>query len=266
MKTKKHYVAVCVTALCLVIAPSLVMPPQCFATGNAVDVEAEHLLFGMAKKIAETKQYSVSMHMGYDVVQESGQKIEFSEIRKVTVDRPNHIRVYAEQSDGDKSQFIYDGKAITVFNATENVYATTDQPGDLDSAIRHAVSKMGMRVPLARFLTSTFPAYLERLTVEIDYVEYNALGKKPTDHIAGQLEDVDFQVWIAEDLLPRRIVMTYKNVPGQPQFWAEFSDWNLQPEISVKTFVFTPPKGAEKILSLIPVIKAEAESKTQGGS
>ncbi len=239
----------------------------CFISGSAIAADSTQLLFEMAKKIAETKQYSVTIHMGYDVVQESGQKIEFSEIRKITVDRPNRMRAYGEQSDGDKSQFIYDGKTITLFSATENVYAITDQPGDLDSAIRYAVGTMGIRFPLARFLTSTFPAYLERMvTGDVDYVEYNTLGKKPTDHIVGQLEDVDFQVWIAEDLLPRRIVMTYKNVPGQPQFWAEFSDWNLQPEISVKTFVFTPPKGAEKILSLIPVIKAEAESKTQGGS
>jgi hypothetical protein len=220
----------------------------------------------MAKKLAETKQYSVSMHMGYDVVQESGQKIEFSEIRKVTIDRPNHMRVDSEQSDGDISQFIFDGKAITLFSATENVYAQTDLPGDLDSAIRYAVSKMGVRVPLARLLTTTFPAELEKLTVDVDYVEHNTLGATPTDHIAGQSKDVDFQIWIAADLLPRRIVMTYKNAPGQPQFWAEFSDWNLKPKISAETFVFTSPKGAEKILSLLPAIKAEAASKTQGGS
>lgn len=49
----------------------------------------------MAKKLAETKQFSVTMHMGYDVVQKSGQKIEFSEIRKTTINRPNHLRVDA---------------------------------------------------------------------------------------------------------------------------------------------------------------------------
>jgi len=259
MNTKKRYLSICVTALCLVI-------PLSFVIGNVIAADTDQLLLSMAKKLAETKQYSVTMHMGYDVVQESGQKIEFSEIRKVTIDRPNHMRVDSEQSDGDISQFIFDGRMITLFSATENVYAQTDLPGDLDSAIRHAVSKMGIRVPLARLLTTTFPAELEKLTVDVDYVEHNTLGATPTDHIAGQSEDVDFQVWIAADLLPRRIVMTYKNAPGQPQFWAEFSDWNLKPKTSAETFVFTPPKGAEKILSLLPAIKAEAASKTQGGS
>jgi hypothetical protein len=265
MNTKKRYLSICVMALCLVMAPCLVMPLS-FVTGNAIAADTDQLLFSMAKKIAETQQFSVTMHMGYDVVQESGQKIEFSEIREVLIDRPNHLRTNAEQSDGDIGQFIFDGKAITLFSATENVYAQTDRPGDLDSAIRYAVSKMGVRVPLARILLSTFPAELERLTVEVDYVEHNTLGTTPTDHIAGQLEDIDYQIWIAEDLFPRRIVMTYKNAPGQPQFWAEFSDWNLKPEISAETFVFSPPKGAEKILTLLPAIKAEAASKTQGGS
>lgn len=259
MNTEKHYFSICVMALYLVVAP-------CFVTATAHAVDADQLLLSMAKKVAETKQYSVSMHMGYDVVQESGQKIEFSEIRKIIIDRPNYMRVDSEQSDGDISQFIFDGKAITLFSATENVYAQTDLPGDLDSAIRYAVSKMGVRVPLARLLTTTFPADLEKLTVDVDYVEHNTLGATPTDHIAGQSQDVDFQVWIAANLLPRRIVMTYKNAPGQPQFWAEFSDWNLKPKISANAFAFTPPKGAEKILSLLPAIKAEAASKKQGGS
>jgi hypothetical protein len=237
-----------------------------FFTGSAIAVDPEQLLSAMAKKIAEVKQFSVTMHMGYDVVQESGQKIEFSEIRKITIDRPNHIRSDVEQSDGGVSLFIFDGREITLFSAAENVYTQKDRPSDLDSAIRYAVGEMGIRVPLARILLTTFPADLKKLTVSLDYVEYNTLGTAPTNHIAGQLSNVDYQIWIAEDQLPRRIVMTYKDAPGQPQFWAEFSDWNLAPEISSKTFVFTPPKGAEKISLFLPTIKPEAADKAAGGS
>jgi hypothetical protein len=237
-----------------------------FFTGSAIAADPEQSLSAMAKKIAELKQFSVTMHMGYDVVQESGQKIEFSEIRKVTIDRPNHLRSDVEQSDGDVSLFIFDGRKITLFNASENVYTQIDHLSDLDSAIRYAVGEMGIRVPLARVLLTTFPADLKKLTLSLDYVEHNTLGETPTDHIAGQLANVDYQIWIAEDQLPRRIVMTYKNVPGQPQFWAEFSDWNLAPAISSETFIFTPPKGAEKISSFLPAIKMEATGKTVGGA
>ena len=47
--------------------------------------------------------------------------------------------------------------------------------------------------------------------------------------------------------LPKRIVITYFEEEGQPQFWAELSNWNLSPVISDDFFLFTPPNGAERI-------------------
>ncbi|MEA3547638.1 MAG: DUF2092 domain-containing protein [Thermodesulfobacteriota bacterium] len=253
MNTRNRYLSICVIAICLV-------------AGSAFASDTQSQVFGMLKKVAEAKQYSVTIHMGYDIVQESGQKIEFSEIRKTTISRPNHLRVEARQSDGDESLLIFDGKVITLFNESENIYSQTDRPGDVDGAIRYAVGKMGMRVPLARMLTTTFPSEFQKMTTSVDYVEHNTLGATPTDHIAGQTEDIDFQVWITKDNLPERIVITYKNSPGQPQFQAQFSDWNLAPKISDDTFIFTPPKGAEKIPTLLPATESGVMNKTQGGS
>ena len=55
----------------------------------------------------------------------------------------------------------------------------------------------------------------------------------PCDHIAARTATVDFQVWVAEGErpLPRRVVITYLEEEGQPQFRAQFSDWNLTPEV-----------------------------------
>lgn len=48
-------------------------------------IDAKSQLDGMAKKLAGARQFSVSIHMNYDVVQASGQKIQFSEVRKVWI-------------------------------------------------------------------------------------------------------------------------------------------------------------------------------------
>jgi hypothetical protein len=58
---------------------------------------------------------------------------------------------------------------------------------------------------------------------------------------SGDKEDV--QVWIArgDEPVPRRIVITYRQIEGQPQFWAQFTDWNFSPELSDTTFTFSPP-------------------------
>lgn len=236
-----------------------------FIADSAWAEDGKKQLMAMATKIAEAKPFSVSMLMGYDAVQESGQKIEFSEMRKVLVSRPNHMRVDAQLSNGKTKGLIFDGKIITLFDNDENVYSQTERPGDLDAAIRYAVGIMGVRFPLARMLVTTFPTELQKLSREIEYVEEDTLGAVPTAHIAGRAEDVDYEVWIAEDNLPRRVKLTYKNDPGQPQFWAEFTDWNMKPKISVAAFSFTPPKGAEKIQSIVPAAGTKSMGKVKGG-
>jgi hypothetical protein len=57
-------------------------------------------------------------------------------------------------------------------------------------------------------------------------------------------------MWITDGdrPLPERIVLTYPNAPGQPQFRAQFSAWNLAPELADTLFTFTPPSEASRIL------------------
>jgi len=54
----------------------------------------------MAEFLAGTQSFSVSVRGDYDAVQTSGQKIEFGEIRTVTLSRPDRLRVEGQRSDG----------------------------------------------------------------------------------------------------------------------------------------------------------------------
>jgi hypothetical protein len=96
------------------------------------------------------------------------------------------------------------------------------------------------------------------------YVETTTITDVPCDHLAARTAaGVDFQVWVAQgsEPLPRRIVITYKNENGQPQFWADLSKWNLAPDVSDALFSFTPPNGAERIQFLAEVRDASAAPK-----
>jgi len=112
-----------------------------------------------------------------------------------------------------------------------------------------------MTMPLARMFLTNFPQGLEKQVTSVSYVEEDHLFDVPTDHLAARSAAIDLQVWVTqgEQPLPRRVVITYKNAEGEPQFWAEFSDWNLSPNIAGDTFSFTPPSGAEQIPLLAPV-------------
>lgn len=239
-------------------------------TASPAEPEAMPILKKMSEYLAQAGRFSVNIRNGYDVVQESGQKIEFGEVRKVAVSRPDHLRIETERSNGEKGLVIFDGKQITVYLPNENVYASASKPGTIDETIQYAVSDLKIRVPLAMMFLSTLPSEIDSRVVSADYVEKTTILDVPCDHLAVRTgQGVDFQVWVAqgEQPLPRRIVITYISETGQPQFWADFSDWNLAPEISDALFAFTPPNGAERIQFLADVrnIATKASKNKKGG-
>ncbi|MGH8550841.1 MAG: DUF2092 domain-containing protein [Methylococcales bacterium] len=215
----------------------------------AEPAEADEILMRMARFLAESPRFSVNIQGSYDVVQESGQKIEFGERRRIIVNRPNGLRVEVEHSDGEKHLILYDGKEITTFSPPRNVYAQSSKPGGIDEAVMYFLKDLHMRLPLAVLLTSRFSTEIESRTQSLDYVEFTEIHGAPAHHLAGRTDTVDYQVWIAEGAqpLPLRVVLTYQNAEGEPQFRAQFSDWNLAPETRDSQFTFSPPEGARKI-------------------
>jgi hypothetical protein len=265
MKKRRWYLALILATLTAPLWSAQGQEP----TESPSGPQATSILKSMSEFLAQAGRFSVVVRDGYDVVQESGQKIEFGEVRKVSVSRPDHLRIEVERSNGEKGLVIFDGKDIAVYLANQNVYAITSRPGSLDQAIKYAVGDLKIRVPLAMMLLSTLPSELDNRVASADYVEKTTITDVPCDHLAVRLADrVDFQVWIAQgdQPLPRRIVITYKDETGQPQFWADLSDWNLAPEVSDVLFAFTPPNGAERIQFLAEVrdIANKATSKKGG--
>ena len=107
-----------------------------------------------------------------------------------------------------------------------------------------------MRLPLAAMLSTRLPDERSKRVNSVDYVEYTNILGPGTHHISARTSTVDFQVWIAdgERPLPLRIVLTYKTEPGQPQFRAQFLDWDEKSAAPADAFVFKPPADAKKIV------------------
>lgn len=211
--------------------------------------QAMAVLKQMAEFVAKAKSFSVTIEAGFDAVQESGQKIEFGETRKVVLRRPDRLRVDSTKRDGSSSGLVFDGKEITVFHTKENVYASAAKPGSVDQAVAFLVNDLDVRLPLAELLNSNLDKTLPQRVRSAAYVEQSFIGGVPCDHVAFRGDDVDAQLWVARDkqAVPRRIVITYKHTDGRPQFWAQFSEWNLSPQISDSLFAYKPSKDAVKI-------------------
>jgi hypothetical protein len=251
MKKRRWYLASLVVTLTFMTVPVLSDQKQGSAQSPS-ELQAIPVLKNMSEYLAHAESYRVTIRDGYDVIQESGQKVEFGEFRIVTVSRSDRLRIEVERSDGQKDLVIFDGKDMTIYTAKHNIYAISSRQGTLNQAIKYALDDLKIRMPLALMFLSTLPSELDNFGVSADYVEKTSITDVPCDHLAVRTAGgVDFQVWIAQgsEPLPRRIVITYKDEPGQPQFWADFSKWNLAPDVSDALFAFTPPKGAERIAS-----------------
>ncbi len=229
-----------------------VMPVQAKDAESAAErnaAKAQQAIALMSDFLGKTKQFSVTLDIGYDIVQDWGQKIEFGETRIVTVRRPDRLRVDTTDRNGAVSGLVFDGKEIVAFDINEKVYASAAKAGTLDEVITYFVNGLGMRLPLAGILSARFPEAVKEWADDIAYVEEATIAGTRCDHIAlsGNWEDV--QMWIAQGDQPllQRMVITYTRAEGQPQFRAQLKDWNLSPSVADSTFAFTPPEAATKI-------------------
>ena len=226
--------------------------------------EAAALLKGMADYLAGLKSFSVTFRAGYDVVQSTGQKIEFGETRRVALSRPDRLTMEEVASDGKRDRVVFDGRRVSVLDADNDVYAQVPQPGTIDDSLAYFVRDLRMRMPLALLLTTRLPDVVARSVTTIDYVESTEILGVATHHVAGRTDNVDFQFWIRDGKspLPLRVVITYTHSPGEPQFWANFADWNTSPQFPDAAFEFKPPTGAKQIPFAVQVRRsAEADQQ-----
>jgi hypothetical protein len=126
-----------------------------------------------------------------------------------------------------------------------------------------------MKLPFSVLLQTTAAKELDQKTQTLDYVEKTTIFGAPAHHLVGRTANVDYQIWIADgdQPLPQRLVLTYRKEKGQPQFRAQFSNWNLAAETPASLFAFVPPVGMHKItfLAQLPQSPGKKSVKTVKG-
>jgi hypothetical protein len=225
-------------------------PPPADVASSESQQRAASRLSAMTKYLASLPGYQVTCRGSYDVLQDSGQKLEFLEVRQLALQRPDRLRIMHRSGEDSGELLVFDGKHITLFDEAAGVYAQAPQPGSLDDAIVYFVRDLGMRLPLARLFTNRSAEELAQRLQRVTHIERTEVLPVPSDHIAGRVGDVDVQLWIAEGErpLPMRVVLTYAQEPGQPQYRADFVDWKTEPPRAPDAFRFSPPPGARRIV------------------
>lgn len=208
---------------------------------------AMNVLQQMGDYLKSAEQFHFHAEVTVDKVRNSGQKLQFERTLDAYVRRPNKIRVNVLTELGPV-RFSHDGKKITLFTLYDDAYATSEAPAAIDEALDFAVEKFGIPILMADFLFSDPYRVLTENVVTAYYVGIDRVRGKECHHLAFTQETIDWQIWIdaGETALPQKLVITYKQEPGQPQFSGVFTEWNLSSQLPDLFFTFKAPAGANE--------------------
>jgi len=205
-----------------------------------------------------------------ELVGDTHQMIQYAGVHDVAVRRPDKLKV---RSYGDLGEIRlwYDGSRMTVLDILDyNVepdevlgdnmtYTWVEAPDTIDAALDYVDKNFGFAPPMISLVKTNPLEIINEMATSGFYVGLNHVRGVRCHHLAYTTEFVDVQLWIDNGLTPliRKIVITYKEEPGSPQFTAYFTDWDFSPHLPDSVFKFLKPKSA----LLVPAKKINAEGE-----
>ncbi|MEQ9618829.1 MAG: DUF2092 domain-containing protein [Deltaproteobacteria bacterium] len=213
-----------------------------------VDPSADALLKEMGNTLKSAGELSFNANITFDELLPSGQKIQFGGEASVTVKRPNLLHaVY--NGDLHSRKIWYSGDEVTVLNTDDNFYGQLKVPATLDETMDYLMKDYGFTLPLADIVFSDpYGSLMKNVRAGV-VVGNSSINGSECRHLAFVEKYIDWQLWVSGGVekLPCKLVITYKTVPGSPQYTAVFSEWNLGPEGSESIFKPVIPKRAARI-------------------
>ena len=133
------------------------------------------------------------------------------------------------------------------------MYGTAAATNNNDSTLATIFTKYDFTVPLLDFISNHPGNALAGKIIRGYDLGASSVDGAPTRHLLFTQREIDWEIWIDTGTTPliRAFSITYKQLPGQPEYSAVLSDWKFGP-LESDLFVFTPPKGAIPV-KLVPV-------------
>lgn len=238
-----------VAAACLAALPLTAGAEQAASASEKVSIDgrAERVLLDACAFLRSAERFSVQADISFDEVLKAGPKVQYSREASIVLERPNRLRIDIDSDKGARS-FFYDGKSVTVFRPESAVYAVFEAPATIDATL-DVIEARGMTMPFDDLLHTHPCAGLAAHLKSGTYAGRHFFAGDWYHHLLLQTNAVDVQMWVAEGDEPTidKVVITYRDAPGMPQYTAVLSDWNFAPAIDGATFTFTPPEGVRKV-------------------
>jgi hypothetical protein len=230
--------------LCAALA-CLVIPAQA-----GIEPEAKALAEAVAAKLQSSKTLRLTAKHTIDPALGVGSKLDKGPL-EITVKRPNQFHVL--QNAGDETrELAYDGNTVCVLHpqlkhhAIEPLKAKTiEQFADLVDA------QFGFRPPVAELLSENMVEQLMLGVTSAKVTGTEWVGFTRCDRLHFEQDGMTGDLWVGKkDGLPRRYLLTYTYVQGQPTWDIRLSKWELNVPVNEALFIKQPAADSSRVKML----------------
>jgi hypothetical protein len=210
--------------------------------------DAGKVLKAMSDYVTAQKSLSISFDADIEVVTSDLQKIQFTSSGQVLLSRPDKVRISRTGGYSDV-ELVFDGKTVTLLGKNVNAFAQADTPGTVDQLIDGIRDQFNISMPGADLLLSRVYDELTTDVLDAKHIGQGVIDGVDCEHLAFRGVDVDWQLWVETGArpIPRKYVITSKQLSGAPQYTLRVKDWKTDAPASADAFVFNPPAEAKKV-------------------
>jgi len=197
-------------------------------------------------------RFHIKATVVYDVLQEDDRLLQFEKHGDLYLQRPDRFFADIFLDDGRHRQFWYDGKTVALAERSRNLHTQIKAPPTIDETLDLLEGLFQDPMPLADLFYSDLTPVAER-AFEADVVGDSLVNGRPCRQLAFRGETVDWQIWVEQGATPfiRKLVISYRELPGTPQSVALIEVWETPEKFSDGLFTFAVPAGSQWIDVLI---------------
>ena len=227
--------------------------PGNLETAELRDPEAIAELNRATSFLMEAPQFHINIHVVYDVIQKDGRRLQFEKHGEIYVQRPNRLFADIFLDNERQRTFWYDGEKLSIAEKKQGIHTQIRASKTIDATLDLLEQLHSDPMPLADILYNDLTP-LSVNAVEADIVDDSLVSGIKCTHLAFRGETVDWQIWVDQSERPliRKISVSYRTMPGVPQYTAWINNWVLPDDISENLFQFTAPEGSSFIKMLAP--------------
>lgn len=214
-------------------------------TAQADEAAARDIVKKMTDYLASQQTLSFDFDANLQVVTPEDQVLDIASSGSMAVARPDKFRAIRHGGFATV-EAVFDGKILSVLNATANSYGQQDMTGTLEDVTALLRDSYQRPLPAADLLASDAGAVLFADVTDVKDLGSGFIRGEECDHVALRSPQADVQLWVAQGEVPHpcRYSILSRDVAGSPSYTLEFSAWGAGS--APADFVFAAPEGAVK--------------------